>query len=98
MLQGDKNDGEKDIKRLPLQIGAAICGTTGSRIGTLGGFVILPNGQIGLITCAHVVGTETGSVVSLVRDKNQQAKRYVQSEFNTSLFLSRHIIPLTLCM
>ena len=77
MLQEDKNDGEKDIKCLPLQIGAALCGTTGSRIGTLGGFVTLPNGQIGFITCAHVVGTETGSVVSLVRDKNQQSKRYV---------------------
>ena len=82
LLQEDKNDGEKDIKYLPLQIGAAISGTTGSRIGTLGGFVTLPNGQIGFITCAHVVGTETGSVVSLVRDKNQQSKRYVQLEFN----------------
>ena len=62
----------------PLQIGTAICGTTATRIGTLGAFVPLADGQIGFLTCAHVAGLETGNVVSVVGDEQQHSHRYYE--------------------
>ena len=46
-----------------LLMGTGISRETNPMTGTLGGFVHLPDGEMGFLTCAHVVGDYVGQQV-----------------------------------
>ena len=69
----------EDDNHNKLKMGACISGADGTRMGTLGGFIPLADGQMGFLTCAHVVGLEIGAPVSVVgiTDDSKDFSRYI---------------------
>ena len=68
----------KDLSTRGLRMGACIHGSdnTNTYTGTLGGFVPINDSHLGFLTCAHVVGPEVGSLVSVV-DPGNSMQRYL---------------------
>ena len=56
-------------------MGACIHGEDSLTTGTLGGFVPIDENRVGFLTCAHVVGSDVGNLVSVVETGNL-SRRY----------------------